>query len=122
MDALTRFTPGRSRPPAATTDDDDEWDALIARAKMRAASLGGPLRLQPPAAGYASRTSPMAPRARPPERTGATLDALMRGGLHSAASLRPVLAPRLPEEEMVTPPPVPKPPWAGPGSGATRRR
>ncbi|HLK92172.1 MAG TPA: hypothetical protein VKZ18_19925 [Polyangia bacterium] len=95
MDAPTRFTSGRSRPPAAPADEDDEWDAVIARAKARAATL-------------------RAPRARVPERTTATLDALMRGGLHSAASLRPVLAARRPaEEDMVTPPPVTKRHWAG---------
>ena len=88
MDALTRFKSGHSRPPAAPADDGDDWDVVIARAHMRAALL------------EAQRTPlprPLPPaRARVPERTKATLDALMRGGLHSPASLRPALVARRP--------------------------
>jgi hypothetical protein len=133
MDARTRFKSGRSRPPAAPADDGDDWDAVIARAKMKAASLGTPIPLlrRTPTAGYAALemqvTPPPVPRApmraRVPERTKATLDALMQGGLHSAASLRPVYAPRRQAEaEMVTPPPVAKPRWAArPTFGPTKR-
>jgi hypothetical protein len=107
MNAPTRFKsvvqrwqpPGgaRSRPPAAPADDDDDWAIVIARAKMRAAAPSAPGR---------------PPRAATSERTTATLDALMRRGLHSPASLRPVIsAGRLADENLVTPPPVPKPRW-----------
>jgi hypothetical protein len=124
MDALTRFKSRRSRPPAAPVDDDgDEWDAVIARAKMRAASLRAPiiLRRPTPPAGYASLETA---RVRVPERTRATLDALMRGGLHSPASLRPALTARRPaDEEMATPPPLAEPRWAaGPSFGPAKRR
>jgi hypothetical protein len=79
---------------------------VIARAKMRAASM---------AAARAPRVAT--------ERTTATLDALMRRGLHSPASLRPVIsAGRLADPDLVTPPPVPKPRWtAAPPAGRLKR-
>lgn len=118
MNAPTRFKPvaqrspapggARSRPPAPPADEDDDWDVVIARAKLRAALPSAPGR-------------PL--RAATSERTTATLDALMRRGLHSLASLRPVISVGRPaEEDLVTPPPVPEPRWtAAPPCGRLKR-
>ena len=112
MDAPTRFKSGGSRPPAAPTDDGDDWDAVIARAKMRAERQITP------------RPVPQVPRrAGAPERAKATLNALMQGGWNKQAALRQAFAARRPPaEETVTPPPLAKPGRApGPPFGPTKR-
>jgi hypothetical protein len=126
MNALTR-------PTAAPADDGDDWDLVIARAKAKAATLRAPiapplprnvpLEMQvtpPPVLTRPAPSRPAGPRARIPARTKSTLDALMYRGLQA---LQPTPAPRRsPEEEMLTPPPVPRPHWAvGPLPGRARR-
>ena len=75
----------RLRRPAAPADDDEDWDAVIARAKLRAASPRAPSPLPPPPLRneWAEMPAtpppePKAPRARAPGATQATLDAIAR--------------------------------------------
>jgi hypothetical protein len=104
----------RARPPAAPANDDDEWDAAIWHAKMRAASsrMTGPApRLPtlhvPP---EMQATPPpllarQAPRARVPEQLRARLGIVAWGSPDRPPVLRPV--PRRPaEEDVATPPPL----------------
>lgn len=125
----TRPTSGtvRAWPPAAPAVDDDEWDAVIARAKMRAAALPTvtraphppprphvppELQLTPPPVPV--RQAPMAAmgtlhaqRIRTAEEVRAKLDVIVRGSATRSAALRPASRPhRTPEDDMVTPPPV----------------
>jgi hypothetical protein len=130
MNALTR-------PPAAPADDHDDWDLVIARAKAQAAMLRAPIapplprntslemQVTPPPVLMRPAPGPstgkrMGPRARIPERTNATLDTLMWRGPQAQ---RPASgAGRPAPEDMVTPPPVARPPWAvGPLPGRVRR-
>src|SRR5262245_10039364 len=93
------------RPPAARADDDDDgWGAVIARAKLQAASPKTPAPRTPPLPRHAPAKAPNPPaprpprygwaempdtpppapprqRARAPEATHATLDALVSRGL-----------------------------------------
>jgi len=109
----------RLRPPSPAADDED-WNAVIARAKIQAASAKPPSPLPPPLPrNVPSRApSPPPPRPRrnewaempatpppvpalpPPTRstapTQATLDGLVSRGLHKPAALRPVSASRRP--------------------------
>jgi len=78
----------RLRPPAAPADDDEDWDAVIARAKLQAASPRAPSPLPPPSlrSEWAEMPAtpppePRAPRARAHVATQATLDALVGRGL-----------------------------------------
>jgi len=115
MNALTR-------PPAALAVDDDDWDLVIARAKAKAAMLRAPIapplprrvplemQITPPPVLKRPPPRQPGPRAVVPERTKATLDALMWLGLEA---LQPTPAPHGPApDEMVTPPPVARPRWA----------
>src|SRR5262245_60123123 len=103
----------RLRPPApAASDDDEDWDAVIARAKMQAALPGAP-RLPPPpsprdewaAMSPTPPPSPRAPRLRTPEATRATLDAL---GLKRPPAPPPARAARRPADWLPTPLPLGK--------------
>ena len=76
----------RAWPPAAP-DDDEDWDAVIARAKMRAAAVPPELQVTPP---------PVPVRQAP---------AVARGSLH-AQRIRTVEEVRAKLEDMVTPPPL----------------
>jgi hypothetical protein len=116
----------RLRPPAAPADDAEDWDAVIARAKMQAASPKAPSPPPPPPPRNAwaempdtpppspARQAPArsmaklkAPRARAPEATQATLDALVLGGLKKPTALRPAFAAgRSAEEDLATPLPL----------------
>jgi len=100
----------RLRATAAPADDDEDWDAVIARAKMQAASPKAP---SPPAP---------RPRAGVSEKTLATLDALVRGGLKKPVPpLPPFIARRPPEEDLATPPPLGTTRRTGPLSGRAKR-
>jgi hypothetical protein len=118
MDPLTRFNSGgrraaatarggatpnsvtvRAWPPTAPADDDEEWDALIARAKMRAAAAPravarpqpAPLREVPPELQVTPPPEPLrqppmasmgqlhAQRIRTAEEVRAKLDVIVRG-------------------------------------------
>ena len=131
----------RLRPAAAPADDDEDWDAVIARAKMQAASPRAPSPpLPPPRDEWAempdtpppspARQAPMlwmakpkAPRAGGSEKTLATLDALVRGGLKKPVAPPPELLARRPaEEDLATPPPLEMARRAaGPLSGRAKR-
>jgi hypothetical protein len=105
----------RSWPPPPA-DDDEDWDAAIARAKVQAASLAGQALVARPASPKAPGAlrrppldeweemqdtppppsvlpGPTLPRARlwDPERAKATLDALHKGGPKKPAAPRPSL-------------------------------
>jgi hypothetical protein len=87
-DVPLHLVAARLRPAAAAVDDDEDWDAVIARAKMQAAL-------------------PRAPRAGGFEKTQATLDALVRGGLKKPVPPLPAFVARRPvEEDLATPPPL----------------
>jgi hypothetical protein len=115
----------RLRRAAAPVDDDEDWDAVIARAKMQAAlprapSPPPPLRRDewaqiqetpPPLSARPGRrlwmAEPRAPRAGGFEKTQATLDALVRGGLKKPVAPLPAFVARRPvEEDLATPPPL----------------
>ena len=115
----------RLRPTAAPADDDEDWEAVIARAKMQAALPKAPSPHSPPprdewaempdtpppsSAPQPRRlwiAKPKAPRAGGSERTRATLDALVRGGLKKPVAPLPAFVVRRPaEEDLATPPPL----------------
>jgi hypothetical protein len=141
MDALSRFksvlqraqwadvprhsVTVRSWPPAAPADDDEDWDAVIARAKMQAPLPRTPRPLQPPPVRHlpaelqvtppptlvrqtpTRAMAPKAPRPRAAQEVRARLDVVVWGSPNKPAVLRPAFAPRrTAEEDMVTPPPV----------------
>jgi hypothetical protein len=95
----------RLRPPVAPDDDNDEdWDAVIARARMQAA---GPRAASPPLPPPSRKewaempeTPPPSPtrqgpiRARAPEATRATLDSLVGRGVKKPPALPPARAAR----------------------------
>ena len=107
-DVPLHLVAARMRPPAAPEDDDEDWDAVIARAKMQAGSPRAPSPPPPPRDEWAempetprpllgrqasarSLAKLKVPPAWPSEKTQATLDALVRGGMKKPA------APRQPE-------------------------
>ena len=129
----------RLRPAPAPAENDEDWDAVIARAKMQTALPKAPRPLPhrdewaeiadtppPLSARQAPRTSmarPKAPRTAGSERTQATLDAFIRGTLKKPVV--PVLAfvARRPAgQDLATPPPLgtARPP-AGSLSGRAKR-
>ena len=131
----------RLRQTAAPADDDEDWDAVIARAKMQAALPRAPSPLPPPPrnewaempntpppslAPQARRlwmAKPKAPRAGVSEKTLATLDALVRGGLKKPVAPLPAFVARRPaEQDLATPPPLGTDQRAaGPLSGRAKR-
>jgi hypothetical protein len=130
----------RLRHTAAPADDDEDWDAVIARAKMQAALPKAPSPPPPPLrdewaempdtpppspARQAPRlwmAKPKAPRAGVSEKTLATLDALVRGGLKKPVAPLPFAARRPADEELATPPPLGTARRAaGPLSGRAKR-
>jgi hypothetical protein len=117
----------RAWPPAAPVDDDEDWDTVIALAKMRASAsprVAGPprpaprphlppeLQVTPPPVPV--RQAPPVPmgrlhaqRIRTAEEVRAKLDAIVWGSANRSAAPRPASRGRQPaDEEMVTPPPV----------------
>src|SRR3954469_11559814 len=94
----------RLRRAAAPTEHDQDWDAVIARAKMQAALAKAPRRppprppddwaeipdTPPPLPARQAPTpwiaKPKAPRAAASEKTQATLDAFIRGRLNNAVA------------------------------------
>ena len=115
----------RAWPPRAPVDDDEDWDAVIARAKMQASAsprvtrprqptpplhLRPDLQVTPPP--VLVRQSPTmgtlhSHRIRTVEEVQAKLDIIVRGSANRSAALRPAPRARRPaEEDMVTPPPV----------------
>src|SRR3954468_16354521 len=117
----------RAWPPTAPVDDDDDWDALIARAKMQAAASPRVTRPPQPAPPPHRRpelqvTPPpvlvrQAPtvamgrlhsqRSRTAQEVGAKLDVIVWGSANRSAPPRPASrAHRTAEEDMLTPPPV----------------
>ena len=118
----------------AHADDDEDWDAVIARAKMQLALPKASSQPPPPARRRASLeiqetppplTTPKAPtpwtarpappRAAAPVNVRAKLDTLVWGGMKKPPTPRPPLTGRrAAEEDPATPPPVPK---ARPGAG-----
>jgi hypothetical protein len=115
----------RAWPPTAPVDEDEVWEAVIARAKMQAAASPRVTRPPQPAPPRHLRpelqvTPPpvlvrQAPtmgtlhthRIRTVEEVRAKLDIIVRGSANRSAALRPAPRPRrTAEEDMVTPPPV----------------
>jgi hypothetical protein len=110
----------RLRQTAAPAEDDEDWDAVIARAKIQAALPKAPSPPPPPLrdewaempdtpppspARQAPRlwmARPQAPRAGVSEKTLATLDALVRGGLKKPVPPLPFVARRPSEEDLAT--------------------
>lgn len=130
----------RAWPPAAPADEEEDWDAVIARAKMQAAALPRaprpprpapprhvPLELQvtpPPLplreAPPVSRGKLHAQRIRTAEEVRAKLDVIVWGTAKRPAARRPESrVHRIAEEDMVTPPPV-RTDWGA--AGPPRRR
>jgi len=107
-DAPLHLVAARLRPPAPAAEDDEDWDAVIARAKMQAAEMPD---TPPPSPGREaparSLARPNAPRATVPEATRATLDALVLGGQKKAAAQRPAFVARRPaDKDPATPLPL----------------
>jgi hypothetical protein len=115
----------RAWPPTTSVDEDEIWDAVIARAKMQASALPRATRPLQPAPPRHLRpdlqvTPPPVPmrqaptmgqlhthRIRTVEEVQAKLDIIVRGSANRSAALRPASrARRTAEEDMVTPPPV----------------
>jgi hypothetical protein len=115
----------RLRPTTVPAHDEEDWDAVIAHAKMQAALPETPSLPPPPPrdewadmpdtppplqARQALRlwiAKPKAPRAAGSEKTQATLDALVRGGLRKPVAPLPAFVARRPaEEDLPTPPPL----------------
>ena len=130
----------RLRQTAAPPDDDEDWDAVIARAKIQAALPKAPSPRPPPLrdewaempdtpppsparqAPTLWMAKPTAPRAGVSEKTLATLDALVRGGLKKPVAPLPFVARRPSEEDLATPPPLGTARRAaGPLSGRAKR-
>lgn len=123
--------------------DDEDWDAAIARARLRAAALGRPqqphrgmlppeMQVTPPPLVGSDRSRPPAARQKglwsgAPVQLKARLDALVTGGagVKRSDALRAALAACRPAElDMVTPPPVARPappPLHGDRGSAVRR-
>jgi len=115
----------RAWPPTASVDEDEVWDAVIARAKMQASASPRLTRPPQPARPPHLRpelqvTPPPVPlrqaptmgqlhthRIRTVEEVQAKLDVIVRGSANGSSALRPVSrARRTAEEDMVTPPPL----------------
>ena len=117
----------RAWPPTALVDDDEDWDAVIARAKRQASALPRVTRPPQPAplphlrpelqvtpppvpvrqAPTVSTGRVQAQRIRTVEEVRAKLDVIVWGSAKRPAALRPASrARRTAEEDMVTPPPV----------------
>ena len=115
----------RAWPPTAPVDDDEDWDAVIARAKMQASALPRATRPPQPAPPPRLRpelqvTPPPVPVRQPPtmgtlhthrirtvDEVRAKLDIVVWGSANRPAALRPASrARRTAEEDMVTPPPL----------------
>lgn len=117
----------RAWPPTTSVvvDEDEVWDAVIARAKMQASALPTVTRRPQPAPPPHLRpelqvTPPPVPvrqapmmgqlhthRIRTAEEVRAKLDIIVRGSANRSAALRPApRARRTAEEDMVTPPPL----------------
>jgi hypothetical protein len=131
----------RLRTTAAPADDAEDWDAVIARAKMQAAlpkALSPPPPpsrdewadmpdTPPPSPARQAPTlwmaEPKAPRAGVYEKTLATLEALVRGGLNKPVAPLPAFVARRPaDEDLATPPPLETARRAaGPLSGRAKR-
>jgi hypothetical protein len=102
-DVPLHLVAARLRPPPVPAGNDEEWDAVIARAKMQAASPNA-RRLPPPPArdewAEMSATPPPSPgrqaRIRTPAATKATLDALVWGGQRKSAAVTPLPLAELP--------------------------
>lgn len=92
---------------------DEDWDVVIARAKMQAA-LPRAASPPPPPSGQNEwdampNTPPPVPRIRAPEGTRTTLDALMSGRMKRPTLPRPLVAftaRRSADADQATPPPV----------------
>ena len=104
-DVPLHLAAARLRPPPARVDDDEDWDAVIARAKVQAASPNVRnewLEMQPtppPRNEWSEMQptpppSPKAPQAGIPQATQARLDALLLGGMKKPASARPAFTAR----------------------------
>jgi hypothetical protein len=115
----------RAWPPTAPVDDDEDWDAVIARAKMQASSSPRLTRPPHPAPPPHLRpelqvTPPPVPvrqapatgklhthRIRTADEVRAKLDVIVWGSANRPAALRPASpARRTAEGDMVTPPPL----------------
>jgi len=117
----------RAWPPRAPVDDDEDWDAVIARAKIQAAALPRASRPQQPAPPphlppelqvtpppVAVRQTPTvsmgnlhAQRIRTTGEVRAKLDGVVWGRGNRSAALPPASpAHRTAEEDMLTPPPL----------------
>jgi hypothetical protein len=115
----------RAWPPTAPVDDDEDWDAVIARAKMQASAF--PRATRPPQPAPPPRLRPELQVTPPPVPVGqaptmgtlhthrirtvdevrAKLDIIVWGSANRPAALRPASrARRTAEEDMVTPPPL----------------
>jgi hypothetical protein len=126
-DVPLHLAAARLRPAPASADDDEDWDAVIARAKTQAATAKPPSlppslpREVPPEmqATPPPLAAPQAPalwmaklkaaRIAGPQDVGAKLDAVW-GGLKKQLGVGPAFAAgrRLAIEDQVTPPPVAK--------------
>ena len=102
-DVPLHLVAARLRPPPVPAGNDEEWDAVIARAKMQAASPNARRPPPPPARdewAEMSATPPPSParqaRIRTPEATKATLDALVWGGQRKSAAATPLPLAELP--------------------------
>jgi hypothetical protein len=115
-DVPLHLVAARLRPPVARVDDDEDWDAVIARAKLQAASPKEPSPRPPPLPHHAPAKAPSPPpphpqrnewaempdtpppspaqQARSCSATLAALDALVSGGLKKPAMPRPGFAAR----------------------------
>jgi len=132
----------RAWPPTAPVDDDEEWDAVIARAKLQAAvsprvtrrpqpapppHLPPELQVTPPPvllrqAPAVSMGRLHSQRIRTAEEVRAKLDVIVWGTAKRPAAPRPASAARrTAEEDMLTPPPVGRAGAAGPPAKHSRR-
>ena len=84
----------RAWPPTPPIDEDEEWDAVIARAKMRTSAVPPELQVTPPPVPVRQASSvPMgslhAQRLRTVEEVRAKLDVIVRGGVKRSTVLPP---------------------------------
>ena len=140
-DVPLHLVAARLRPAAAPADDDEDWDAVIERAKVQAALPNAPSQsppsprdewaempdTPPPSPAWQAPrrwgATPKAPRAVDSEKTQATLNALVRGGLKKPVPPLPAFIARRPaEDDLATPPPLGTARRAaGPLSGRAKR-
>jgi hypothetical protein len=122
-DVPLHLAAARLRPAPPSADDDEDWDAVIARAKMQAATAKAP-RLPPPSPRAVSpemqETPP--PLAAPQIPVRARMDALWSGLKKPPAQPLAFTARRPAIEDMITPPPLEKTRRAaGPSFGPAKR-